>query len=86
MAVATFAFYAAWALLLGLFACAYVQGADFASTKDSATVFGCVIGLAAFFAWLAVEDDEEEDEDGQEENEGAPAAAADGGATKTKVS
>ena len=65
----TFSFYAAWTLLLGLFACAYVQGAEFASTKETATVFGCVIGLAAFFSWLAVEDDDcEEDEEDEDES------------------
>ena len=58
----TASFYVAWGLLLFVFACAYVQGADFASDKQSATVFGCVIGLAAFFSWLAVEDDPEDDE------------------------
>ena len=65
----TFSFYAAWTLLVGLFACAYVQGAEFASTKETATVFGCVIGLAAFFSWLAVEDDDcEEDEEDEDES------------------
>lgn len=58
----TASFYVAWGLLLFVFACAYVQGAEFASDKQSATVFGCVIGLAAFFSWLAVEDDPEDDE------------------------
>ena len=65
----TFSFYAAWTLLVGLFACAYVQGSEFASTKETATVFGCVIGLAAFFSWLAVEDDDyEEDEEDEDES------------------
>ena len=77
----TFSFYAAWTLLLGLFACAYVQGAEFASTKETATVFGCVIGLAAFFSWLAVEDDDEDDEDDEDEN-----SVGDGATAKQKAS
>ena len=79
----TFSFYAAWTLLLGLFACAYVQGADFASTKESATVFGCVIGLAAFFSWLAVEDD---DEDGDDEDDEDESSVGNGETVKKKVS
>mmetsp|Transcript_11729 Transcript_11729/g.27091 ORF Transcript_11729/g.27091 Transcript_11729/m.27091 type:complete len:101 (+) Transcript_11729:869-1171(+) len=50
----------AWAILLLVFAAAWLQGAEFASTKDEATVFGAAIGLAAFFAWLGVEDDDDE--------------------------
>ena len=80
----TFSFYAAWTLLLGLFACAYVQGPEFASTKNTATVFGCVIGLAAFFSWLAVEDDEDEDED--EEDDGDESDLGDGVTAKQKAS
>ena len=60
--LARYAFYTAWGLITVVFACAYWQGADFASTKDSATVWGAIIGLAAFFAWLAVDDDEAEKE------------------------
>ncbi len=65
--------YVAWALLLGVFACAYAQGKEFAATKNTATAFGCVIGLAAFFGWLGVEDDVDygEVDDGAE----APASA-----------
>ena len=51
-AVTRFSFYASWGILLVLFVCAYVQGPDFASTKESATVFGCAIGVTAFFSWL----------------------------------
>jgi hypothetical protein len=80
----TFSFYAAWTLLLGLFACAYVQGAEFASTKETATVFGCVIGLAAFFSWLAVEDDDEDDED--DEDVGDERSVGDGATAKQKAS
>ena len=50
---------ASWLLLGATFACAYLQGSMFASTKDSATVWGVVIGFAAYFAWLAVDLDEE---------------------------
>ena len=57
-AVTRFSFYASWGILLVLFVCAYVQGPDFASTKESSTVFGCAIGVAAFFSWLAVVNDE----------------------------
>ena len=65
----------AWALLLGVFACACAQGNEFAATKDSATAFGCVIGLAAFFGWLGVEDDDDDESEG-EEGGGAAASAA----------
>ena len=80
-AVTRFSFYASWGILLVLFVCAYVQGPDFASTKESSTVFGCAIGVAAFFSWLAVEDDEDDDEDEDWEE---PAPAEDTG--KEKVS
>ncbi len=80
----TFSFYAAWTLLLGLFACAYVQGAEFASTKETATVFGCVIGLAAFFSWLAVEDDDEDDEDNEDDED--ESSVGDGATAKQKAS
>ena len=50
----------AWLLLSAVFAAAYVQGTEFAATKDSASGWGGVIGLSAFFAWLAVDYDEEE--------------------------
>ena len=58
------AYAASWTLLFGIFAVAIYQGADFARTKETATVWGCVIGLAAALAWLAVDaeccaDDEE---------------------------
>lgn len=54
---------AAWALLGVVFVAAYAQGPEFASTKETATAFGALIGLASFFAWLAVEEDEDEGED-----------------------
>ena len=53
---------AAWATLAIVYAAAYALGSEFASSKNSATVFGCVIGLAAFFAWLGVEEEEAEGE------------------------
>ena len=77
----------AW-LLLGVIAvAAAVQGSDFASTKPTATAWGALIGVAAFFGWLAVdieeeasgadEDDawpgEEEDDDDDDEVEEKPA-------------
>ena len=67
-------------MLALVFAAAGCQGADFASTKPTATVWGGVIGLAAFFAWLAVDeeeatsdvhDDEDDDEDDDDDGEGA---------------
>ena len=36
---------AAWALLGLVFVAAYAQGPDFASTKETATAFGALIGL-----------------------------------------
>ena len=68
---ASAAYYAAWGLLCLVFAAAYIQGAAFASSKESASVWGVVIGLAAFCAWLAVaaEEDAEEDEEDEEEDE-----------------
>jgi hypothetical protein len=42
-----------------VFAAALWQGSDFASTKDSSTLWGASLGLAAFFAWLAVDVEEE---------------------------
>ena len=59
-ASSTLASAVAWLLLSAVFAAAYVQGTEFAATKDSASVWGGVIGLSAFFAWLAVDYDEEE--------------------------
>ena len=70
MTLARVSSYCAWGLLSVVFAFAYYQGADFASTKDSATVWGGVIGLTAFFAWLAV-DEEEVDRDDEEDEDGA---------------
>lgn len=54
--------HASWAILGVVFAAAIWQGADFASTKPAATAWGAVIGLAAFFAWLAVDVEEYEQE------------------------
>jgi predicted NAD-dependent protein-ADP-ribosyltransferase YbiA (DUF1768 family) len=63
--LAKLSFLAAWAILGVVFVVAYLQGPQFASTKDTATVWGALIGLAAFFAWLAVDEDDE----GTEEDE-----------------
>lgn len=67
-----FSRYTSWLLLGFVFAAAGYQGADFASTKPVATVWGGVIGLAAFFAWLAVDEEEiagyEEDGDYDDED------------------
>ena len=60
---------AAWAVLALVFVASYAQGPDFASTKETATAFGALIGLASFFAWLAVEEEEEEDGGGSGEEE-----------------
>ena len=65
----------AWGLLATVFGCAFYQGSEFASDKDSATLWGVVIGLAAYFAWLAVDLDEEAnsilwDRGGEEDAEG----------------
>ena len=62
--------YAAWALLVLVFASAYAQGADFASTKGTATAWGGVIGLAAYFAWLAVDEAEAQEEEAAQEGGG----------------
>lgn len=56
--------YLAWTLLAIVFAAAYASGSNFASTKDSATLWGALIGVAAFLAWLAV-DMGESDVDGE---------------------
>ena len=45
-----------------IFAAALWHRTDFASTKDTATAWGAIIGLAAFFAWLAVDIEEEDDD------------------------
>ena len=68
-ASSTLASAVAWLLLSAVFAAAYVQGTEFAATKDSASVWGGVIGLSAFFAWLAVDYDEEEVAEGSSEGE-----------------
>jgi len=47
----------AWLLLALVLSVAAFQGAAFASTKHTATVWGGVIGLAAFFIWIAAEAD-----------------------------
>ena len=61
----------AWAVLAAVLVAAWWQGSDFASTKPTATFWGAVIGLAAFFAWLAVDlpDDKDEEADGDSEEE-----------------
>jgi hypothetical protein len=48
----------AWLLLGLVFAAALYQGADFGATKPAASAWGAVIGLAAFLAWLAVDEEE----------------------------
>ena len=64
--------FAAWLIIAFVYGMAYTQGSEFASTKKEATFFGCVIGLAAFFAWLGVDldksDDEDLDEDGDDDD------------------
>ena len=85
--LARFSNYAAWMLLAAAFAAAYWQGSEFASTKDTATVWGVVIGFAAYFAWLAVDleeeakvkgvephDDQDDEESGEESGEEGEAA------------
>ena len=52
----------AWCLLGGTFAFAIAQGADFASSRETATAWGAVVGLGAFCAWLSVDLDETLDE------------------------
>ena len=64
--------YGAWALLGLVFAAAAFQGADFASHKFSASLWGGIIGLAAFLAFLAVDEEEagedvDDDEDGEDD-------------------
>ena len=53
-----FASHAAWALIGTIFAAACRQGADFASTKEAATAWGVLIGVAASCAWLAMDESE----------------------------
>ena len=75
----------AWGTLAVVFVAAYWQGAAFASTKESATVWGGVLGLAAFFAWLAADADEEGEgeeeevwgEEAEDEGEGGKRAKMD---------
>ena len=80
-ALARAAHLCAWSLLCAVFAAAAYQGSEFASTKPSATAWGGVIGLAAFCAWLAVDEDEAaseedvEDEESEEEQEVGQKAA-----------
>ena len=76
MELGTVAGYGAWLVLAAVFAAAWVQGAEFASEKDSATFWGCVIGFAAFLAWLAVEDEADDDDSEGEEDEAADEAKA----------
>ena len=47
----------AWAILAWVFVCACVQGKEYASSSESATVYGVALGLAATFAWLGVEEE-----------------------------
>ena len=68
---------AAWSTLCVVFACAWVYGNEFASTKESATVWGGVIGLAAFFAWLAVLEDDAADHDDDAAGDAGSAALQD---------
>ena len=75
----TYAHVAAWSVIGLVFAAAAVQGSDFASTKQSASIWGGVIGLAAFFAWLAVDEEEggdyeESDTDDEDGLEGTDAS------------
>ena len=77
MQLSTVAGYGAWLVLAAVFAAAWVQGAEFASEKDSATFWGCVIGFAAFLAWLAVEDEADDaDSEGEEDEVAADEAKA----------
>ncbi|KAL1519467.1 hypothetical protein AB1Y20_022987 [Prymnesium parvum] len=50
--------FAAWGLLISAFTTAFCQGPRFANDKESALLWGSVIGLASFFAWLAIENDD----------------------------
>ena len=56
---ATAARWGSWAVLGIVFLAALWQGSEFASTKNSSTFWGASLGLAAFFAWLAVDIEEE---------------------------
>ena len=74
-----------WIIIAGIGAAAYLQGDQFASTKDSATVVGVFIGLAAFFAWVAVDEEPPElDEiiDGAEDDGAATPGSEDGARIK----
>ena len=69
--LAKLANYGSWSLLSVVFAAAAYQGAEFASTKPSATAWGGVIGFAAFLAWLAVDEEEACEGGGAQEDEDA---------------
>ena len=58
-----------WAIMAGIFAAAYIQGEAFGADKESATIIGATIGVASFFAWLAV--DEEDDDEAEDEQAAA---------------
>lgn len=77
--------WASWLLIGTVFAGAFIQGSDFASTKDTATVWGAVIGFAAYFAWLAVDLDEQAIEDGKEAADSTEESDKDEQTTKDNV-
>ena len=74
-----FAHASAWAVLAAVLVAAWWQGSDFASTKPTATFWGAAIGLAAFFAWLAVDlpDYKDEEANGDSEEEDVDVAQGD---------
>ena len=51
-----------WSIISGICATAYIQGEAFGADKQSATIVGGLIGVASFFAWLAVDEDEDDDD------------------------
>ena len=59
-------------------------GRGICEREDSATFWGCVIGFAAFLAWLAVEDEADDDESEGEEDEAAADEAKSGEAKKER--
>ena len=85
VSAATYAHIAAWTLIGLVFAAAFVQGSDFASTKPVASFWGGVIGLSAFFAWLAIDEEDGPDYSGSDtEDEDGPEGTDASGPTQLK--
>lgn len=49
---------AAWVIVLGVIGVAAYQGNGFATTVPECIVYGCLLGLSVFCAFLAIGDDD----------------------------